>query len=98
MADKIFGKGLNPIPLKLVATPVVTPAFNAASQPVYIAGLGNVTALKGAAVANLAALTAVAAVAAPTKAEFDKVVVDLEAARATLNALLASLRAANLIA
>lgn len=52
MVAKIFGKGLNPVPLQLVATPVVIPAFKAVPQPVYIAGLGNVTATKGAAVAN----------------------------------------------
>ena len=77
MADKIFGKGLSPIPLKLVATPVVPPAFNAELLPVYISGLGNVGALKGAAVANAT---------------------DAASALTQLNALLASLRAANLIA
>lgn len=98
MADKIFGEGLSPIPLTLVTTPVV-PAFGAEAQGVYIAGLGNVSATKGAAVSNLAAITTVAAAGtAPTKAEFDVVVTDLAAARTTINALLASLRAANLIA
>lgn len=41
MADKIFGQGLNPIPLKLDGEPVVTPAFEAAARPIQIAGLGT---------------------------------------------------------
>jgi hypothetical protein len=52
-----------------------------------------------ATVANQAALTAAAAAGAtPTKAEFDKVVADAVAARTTLNALLASLRTAGVLA
>lgn len=77
MADKIFGAGLDPVPLKLVQTPAVIPAFEAEPRPVYIAGLGNVTATKGAAVANAT---------------------DAATAITQLNALLASLRAANVIA
>jgi len=77
MADKIFGAGLDPVPLKLVQTPAVVPAFEAAPLPVYIQGLGNVTATKGAAVANAT---------------------DAASAITQLNALLASLRAANVIA
>ena len=76
MADKIFGKGLKAVPLKLVQTPVVIPDFEAAPRPVYIQGLGNVTATKGVAVPNAAAGTEVA----------------------TINALLASLRTAGIIA
>lgn len=49
-------------------------------------------------VANQAALTAAASVGVPTKVEFDKVVADAVAARTTLNALLASLRAAGVLA
>lgn len=56
------------------------------------------TATQAGAVADQAALTAAAAAGAtPTKAEFDKVVADAAAARTTLNALLASLRAAGLL-
>ena len=77
MGNQIFGKGLAAIPLKLVATPVVVPAFKAQPQPVYIAGLGNVTATKGAAVVNAT---------------------DAASALTQLNALLASLRAAGVIA
>lgn len=80
MADTIFGQGLDPVPLKLVQTPAVVPAFEAKARPVYIEGLGNVTATKGAAVAN-------ATVAA-----------DATSAATQLNALLASLRAAGIIA
>lgn len=51
-----------------------------------------------AAVPDQVALTAAAAAASPpTKTEFDKVVADAVAARTTLNALLASLRAAGLL-
>jgi hypothetical protein len=54
---------------------------------------------RGAAQADLAALTSAAAAGAnPTKAEFDKVVVDLAAARTAINGLLAKLRAAGVIA
>lgn len=78
MADKIFGQGLDPIPLKLVQTPAVIPAFEADPRPVYIQGLGTITtANKGAAVAN-------ATDAATVITQF--------------NALLASLRAAGIIA
>jgi hypothetical protein len=53
----------------------------------------------GEAVDDQAALTAAAAAGStPTKAEFDKVVADAVAARTTLNALLASLRAVGVIA
>jgi len=62
MTDKIFGQGLDPIPLKLVQTPVVVPEFEAQPRPVYIAGLGNVTATKGVAVPNAAAGTEVATI------------------------------------
>lgn len=55
-------------------------------------------ASRGVAVTDQAALTAAASASAPTKIEFDKVVVDLAAARTTLNALLASLRTAGIIA
>lgn len=77
MADKIFGEGLDPVPMKLVQTPAVIPANNAKPLPVYIQGLGNVTATKGAAVANAT---------------------DAATALTQLNALLASLRAAGVIA
>ncbi|MDX3199951.1 hypothetical protein [Streptomyces scabiei] len=54
---------------------------------------------QAAAQADMAAVTTTAAVGAnPTKAEFDKVVTDLAAARTTINGLLAKLRAAGLIA
>jgi hypothetical protein len=56
-------------------------------------------AVKAVAVADQVALTAAAAAGAnPTKAEFDKVVADAVAARTTLNALLARLRTAGLLA
>lgn len=49
--------------------------------------------------ADTAALTAAAAVGAtPTKAEFDKVVVDLAASRTAFNALLAKLKTAGIMA
>lgn len=49
--------------------------------------------------ADMVAVTTTAAAGAnPTKAEFDKVVTDLVAARTTINGLLAKLRAAGLIA
>lgn len=44
MADKIFGEGLAPVPLKLVRTPAVVPAFEAEARPVYIEGLGSLVA------------------------------------------------------
>ncbi|MEU0808792.1 hypothetical protein [Streptomyces sp. NPDC005970] len=54
---------------------------------------------QAAAQADMSAVTTVAAAGAnPTKAEFDKVVTDLTAARTTINGLLAKLRAAGLIA
>jgi hypothetical protein len=54
---------------------------------------------QAAAQTDMAALTSAAAAGAtPTKAEFDKVVVDLAAARAVINGLLAKLRTAGLIA
>lgn len=53
---------------------------------------------QAAASANAAAMTATAAVAAPTKAEFDKVVVDLGVLRTAHNDLLAKLRTAGLLA
>jgi hypothetical protein len=57
------------------------------------------SATKAVAVADQAALTAAAAAGAtPTKAEFDAVVADAVAARTKLNALLASLRTAGLLA
>lgn len=50
----------------------------------------------GAAVADAAAVTSVVAAAAtPTKAEYDALRVDVLAVRTTLNALLASMRAAS---
>lgn len=61
------------------------------------AGPATITA-QGVAVTDQAALTAAAAASSPTKTEFDKVVADAVAARTTLNALLASLRTAGVIA
>lgn len=56
-------------------------------------------AAQSAAVADQAALTAVAAAGAnPTKAEFDALLVDVTAARTKLNALLAAMRTAGLLA
>lgn len=53
MADKIFGQGLDPVPLKLVQTPAVTPAFEADPRPVYVEGLGTlVTGNRAPAQAN----------------------------------------------
>lgn len=54
-------------------------------------------ALSGGTVADQGALTAAASVAAPTKAEFDKVVADAVTARNKLNELLAALRTAGVI-
>ncbi|MFE3853434.1 hypothetical protein ACFXPN_20140 [Streptomyces griseorubiginosus] len=54
---------------------------------------------QAAAQADMAAVTTTAAAGAnPTKAEFDKVVTDLAAARTTINGLLAKLRTAGLLA
>lgn len=54
---------------------------------------------RAAAQTDLAALTSAAAAGAtPTKAEFDKVVVDLAAARTVINSLLAKMRTANQLA
>jgi hypothetical protein len=54
---------------------------------------------QSAAQTDMAALTSAAAAGAtPTKAEFDKAVVDLAAARTVINGLLAKLRTAGLIA
>jgi hypothetical protein len=54
---------------------------------------------QAAAQADMAAVTTTAAAGAnPTKAEFDKVVTDLAAARNTINGLLAKLRSAGLLA
>lgn len=61
------------------------------------AALASITA-QGVVVADQAVLTAAASVGVPTKTEFDKVVADAVAARTTLNALLASLRTAGVIA
>lgn len=80
MADKIFGQGLDAIPLVLVPTPAVIPAFDAARRPVYIAGIGT------AAAANQAAAQANFAGA------------DITALKVELNAFLAKLRTANIIA
>lgn len=44
MADKIFGQGLAPVPLKLVRTPAVVPEFGAEPRSVYIEGLGSLVA------------------------------------------------------
>lgn len=59
---------------------------------------GIVSAIQGAAQADSAALTASAAVAAPTKAEYDALLADVTALRSTVNGLLAKLRTAKLIA
>lgn len=70
--------------------------FNADGTP-YVFD-SNSTLEQAAAQADLAALTSAAAAGAtPTKTEFDKVVVDLAAARTVINSLLAKLRAAELI-
>lgn len=53
-------------------------------------------ASQSAAITDVAALTAAASASAPTKTEFDKVVVDLATLRTKVNALLAALRAAGL--
>lgn len=54
---------------------------------------------QAAAQTDMAAVTTTAAAGAnPTKAEFDKVVTDLAAARTTINGLLAKLRASGVIA
>lgn len=53
---------------------------------------------QASAVTDAAALTSAASVAAPSKTEFDKVVVDLAALRTKVNALLAALRAAGIVA
>lgn len=50
-----------------------------------------------AAVADVGALTAAASASAPTKIEFDKVVVDLATLRTKLNDLLAKARTAGLL-
>lgn len=55
-------------------------------------------AAQAAAVADQAALTAAASVGVPTKTEFDKVVADAVAAQAKVNALLAAMRTAGLLA
>ena len=61
-------------------------------------GVASGALVPAGAVTDLAALTSAAAVgAAPTKAEFDKTVADLAAARATINGLLASLRLAGFL-
>lgn len=41
MADKIFGQGLKPIPLKIDGDPAVVPDFEAAARTIAIAGLGT---------------------------------------------------------
>lgn len=51
-----------------------------------------------AAQADAAALTAVAAVAAPTKAEYDALLADVTALRTAHNGLLAKLRTAGVLA
>ena len=79
MPSTIFGKGLAAVPLVLVPTPAVVPAFKAAPKPVYVTG-GNIPTAKGAAVANATVAT------------------DATSAATQLNALLASLRAAGVIA
>ncbi|WP_406157769.1 hypothetical protein [Streptomyces canus] len=54
---------------------------------------------QAAAQADMGAVTTTAAAGAnPTKAEFDKVVTDLTAARNTINGLMAKLRTAGLLA
>lgn len=77
MADKIFGEGLRPVPLRAVAVTGPVPAELAdVARPVYIYDLPE-GASQGAAVANAAD-------------EADAVI--------KLNALLASLRTAGVIA
>jgi hypothetical protein len=62
-------------------------------------GTPHVVGQQAAAQADLAALTSAAAVGAtPTKAEFDKVVVDLAASRTLINSLLAKMRTAKQLA
>lgn len=80
MADKIFGQGLDAVPLKLVQTPAVIPANAAQPRPVYIQGLG----------------TAAAAAQAAAQANFAGA--DITALKVELNAFLAKLRTAGLIA
>ncbi|AOQ28221.1 head fiber protein [Arthrobacter phage Greenhouse] len=53
---------------------------------------------QAATVAAQGALTATASVAAPTKAEFDKVVADNVAGRNKLNELIAALKTAGIVA
>lgn len=43
MADKIFGKGLKPIPYKIDGDPAVIPDFEAEARTIAIAGLGTTT-------------------------------------------------------
>jgi hypothetical protein len=62
------------------------------------AAITALAARVGATVAAPAALTSAASVGAPTKVEFDKVVVDLAALRTTVAALRTSLINAGLIA
>ena len=77
MADKIFGvTGLDPIPLKLVQTPVVTPDFNAKAQPVQIAGLGTAFAANKAA----AQVDSTAVDVATLKNDFNALLAKLRAA------------------
>lgn len=52
---------------------------------------------RGAAVADPAAITSAAAVAAPTKAEYDTLRADVIAVRTTLQALLTALRDTNIV-
>lgn len=80
MADKIFGQGLDPVPMTLVQTPAVIPANAGAPRPVYIEGLGSLVGSD------------------PAAAQADFAGVDLAAVKVELNAFLAKLRAAGIIA
>jgi hypothetical protein len=76
---------------------ITTTGFSASVKDVDDA-LQALAARVGVTVAEPAALTSAASVSAPTKTEFDKVVVDLAALRTTVAALRTSLIAAGLIA
>ena len=52
---------------------------------------------RGAAITNAIALTATPSAAAPTKAEFDKVVADLAVVHGKLNELVGNLRDTNIV-
>ncbi len=90
----------NPMEAILVTSPVKRTGQDQVQLALFETdGTARIVPKRAAAQADLAALTSTAAAGAtPTKAEFDKVVVDLGTTRTLINALLTKMRTANQLA